>query len=128
MGREVCEVRLRSLQGGHGWWIRGWGNWLGLKRSSTLCDRHMRRVGSGWEFGQSGSTSGPGSASGLWGVLVGCVCRAALALGLNPQKVFFLTCNPQGVKYVASKIRFNGFFELNQMVFRTPQITYPRDT
>ena len=26
-------------------------------------------------------------------------------------------------KYVATKIRFNGFFELNQMVFRTPQIT-----
>ena len=29
--------------------------------------------------------------------------------------------------YLARKIRFNGFFELNQMVFRTPQITYPRD-
>ena len=30
-------------------------------------------------------------------------------------------------KYVASKKPFNGFFELNQMVFRTPQVTYPRD-
>ena len=29
-------------------------------------------------------------------------------------------------KYVASKIPFNGFFELNQMVFRTPQVTYAR--
>ena len=29
-------------------------------------------------------------------------------------------------KYVASKIRFNGFFELNQVVFRTPQVTYAR--
>ena len=28
--------------------------------------------------------------------------------------------------YLASKIRFNGFFELNQVVFRTPQITYAR--
>ena len=29
--------------------------------------------------------------------------------------------------YLASKIPFNGFFELNQVVFRTPQVTYPRD-
>ena len=29
--------------------------------------------------------------------------------------------------YLASKIRFNGFFELNKVVFRTPQVTYARD-
>ena len=30
-------------------------------------------------------------------------------------------------KFLATKIRYNGFFELNQMVFRTPQVTYSLD-
>ena len=30
-------------------------------------------------------------------------------------------------KFLASKIRCNGFFELNQMVVRTPQVTYSWD-
>ena len=31
-------------------------------------------------------------------------------------------------KSLATKIRYNGFFELNQMVVRTPQVTYSWDT
>ena len=31
-------------------------------------------------------------------------------------------------KSLATKIRYNGFFELNQMVVRTPQVTFSLDT
>ena len=45
-----------------------------------------------------------------------------------PENACVMPNSKSGVnKYVASKKPLNGFFELNQMVVRTPQVTYPRD-
>ena len=45
-----------------------------------------------------------------------------------PKNACVMPNSKSGVnKYVASKKPLNGFFELNQMVVRTPQVTYSWD-
>ena len=46
-----------------------------------------------------------------------------------PENACVMPNSKSGVnKYVASKVPSNGFFELNQVVFRTPQVTCSWET
>ena len=80
-------------------------------------------AGGGYNFCSSGSRNP--KRPRFWGFLAICVL---LVPSIWPKNACVMPNWKSDLPgYLASKIRFNGFFELNQMVFRTPQITYPRD-